>query len=130
MNNPSESVEQICLFRWARYLEGKYTVLKLMHHIPNGGQRNKATAARLKAEGVKAGVPDICLPVARGGYHGLYIELKASKGKVSKVQKEWIKCLNAEGYFAVVCHGWAESAEAIMAYLDGKITKEVDEDGN
>ena len=126
MISPSESVEQISLFRWARYLEAKHPALKLMHHIPNGGQRNKATAVRLKLEGVKAGVPDICLPVARGGHHGMYIELKAEKGKPTNNQKEWLKALNDEGYFAVVCHGWEEAAKAISAYLRGEITRKVD----
>lgn len=126
MNNPSESVEQICLFRWAKYLEGKHPVLRLMHHIPNGGQRNKTTAVRLKSEGVKAGVPDICLPVARGGHHGMYIELKTEKGKPTNNQKEWLAALNDEGYFAVVCHGWDEAAKAIMAYLNGEITRKVE----
>ena len=59
----SESVEQCCLFRWAGYSLGLHPELKLMYHIPNGGKRNITTARRLKAEGVKAGVPDIHLPV-------------------------------------------------------------------
>ena len=52
--------------------------------------RDIRTAANLKKEGVKRGVPDICLPVSRGKYHGLYIEMKAGKNKPSKEQKEWI----------------------------------------
>lgn len=76
---PTESVEQQCLFRWAAFQSGKYPELKLLYHVPNGGSRKKSEAGRFKAEGVKAGVPDLCLPVARGGYHGLYIELKRLK---------------------------------------------------
>ena len=67
-----ESEEQICLFQWAQYQSGRYPELELMYHIPNGGSRNKYEAANLKLQGVKAGVPDICLPVARGKFHGLY----------------------------------------------------------
>lgn len=63
---PTESVEQISLFRWANYSRGRYPELALLHHIPNGGTRSKSEAGRFRAEGVKAGVPDICLPVARG----------------------------------------------------------------
>lgn len=91
-----------------------------MYHIPNGGKRGKAEAIRFKAEGVKSGVPDICLPVARLGYHGLYIELKRRKGgKVSEEQNEWIGALNGQGYAAVVCRGWESAKEFIMAYLTG-----------
>ena len=67
----SEHAEQVALFKWAEFAAARWPELTLMHAIPNGGHRNKITAARLKAEGVRAGVPDICLPVARGGWHGL-----------------------------------------------------------
>ena len=70
---PTESVEQQCLFRWAAFQIGRYPELKLLYHVPNGGSRKKSEAGRFKAEGVKAGVPDLCLPVARGCSHGLYI---------------------------------------------------------
>jgi hypothetical protein len=70
-------------------MESKYPALRMLHAIPNGGHRHKATAARLKAAGVKAGVPDICLPVARGDWHGLYIELKVGKNKLTEAQRRW-----------------------------------------
>lgn len=72
---PTEAQEQMTLFSWAAMQSGKYPELNLLYHVPNGGSRHKAEAGRLRAEGVKAGVPDLCLPVARGQYHGLYIEL-------------------------------------------------------
>lgn len=97
---------------------GAYPELELMYHIPNGGYRSKAEAARFRREGVKPGVPDICLPVPRGEYHGLYIELKRRDGgKVSKFQTEWIAKLNENGYLAVVCNGWEKAAETITQYL-------------
>jgi hypothetical protein len=67
-------MEQTALFSWATWQEQLYPDLKWMYHVPNGGHRNKATAARLKAAGVKAGVPDVVLPAPKGIYHGLYIE--------------------------------------------------------
>ena len=91
--------------------------LEYMHHIPNGGKRDKRTAVALKRQGVKAGVPDICLPVARNGYHGLYIELKAGKNKATKSQEKWQKFLNSQGYYAVICYGWHEAAKVIEEYL-------------
>lgn len=63
---PTEAQEQMTLFSWAAMQSGKYPELNLLYHVPNGGSRHKAEAGRLRAEGVKAGVPDLCLPVARG----------------------------------------------------------------
>lgn len=97
-----------------------YPELMRMYHVPNGGKRNKVEAAKLKRQGVKAGVPDICLPAPRYGYHGLYIELKRQhEGTVSEDQAEWIEYLAHEGYVAAVCHGWYEAAQLIMRYLRG-----------
>lgn len=104
------------LFRWAEYRPD----LKLMHAIPNGGKRDIQTAARLKAEGVKPGVPDIFLPVARGGKHGLYIELKRRKGgTVSAAQEAWIRALALQGYQCAVCHGWEAAKDEIERYMGG-----------
>lgn len=77
---PTEAEEQTELFAWAELLRGRFPELRLLYHVPNGGSRNRIEAARLQAQGVKAGVPDLCLPVARGKYHGLYIELKRTRG--------------------------------------------------
>lgn len=96
---PTESVEQQCLFGWAAFQSGRFPELALLYHVPNGGSRKKAEAGRFRAEGVKAGVPDLCLPVARGGFHGLYIELKRQKGsKTSDDQKAWLSNLEKQGY--------------------------------
>ena len=94
--------------------------MKYCYHIPNGGSRNRIEAHNLKLEGVKAGVPDICLPVPCGNYHGLYIELKRTKGGVvSDAQKEWIEMLNGRGYLAVVAKGANEAIKVISDYLKG-----------
>lgn len=78
-----ESGHQEALFSWAAYQQGRMPELEYLHHVPNGGKRDKATATALKRQGVKAGVPDIVLPAVRAGYHGLYIELKAGKNTVA-----------------------------------------------
>ena len=75
----SEHDEQSAIFEWAALMQGAYPELGLLFAIPNGGKRDKATAGKLKAEGVKAGVPDMCLPVSNGKYHGLFIELKVGE---------------------------------------------------
>lgn len=92
-----------------------------MYHVPNGGSRNKIEAARLRAQGVKSGVPDLCLPVARGGNHGLYIELKRRRGgRISEEQVRWIDGLLEQGYAAAICKGWQEAASVIIDYLQRK----------
>lgn len=112
-----EGTEQMNLFRWAAYNTGKYPELELLHHIPNGGLRNKAVAAKLKMEGVKAGVPDLCLPVPRGPYHGMYIEMKVGNNKTTKDQDKWISELNGQGYYTIVSYGWQDAYVEIENYL-------------
>ena len=118
MDSP-ESLNQQALFQWTAYNEVKHPELKLLFHIPNGGKRYKATAIRLKKEGVKSGVPDLCLPVARHDKHGLYVEMKAYKGKLSDNQKDWKEALEKQGYLVMVCWGWEAARDAILWYLEG-----------
>ena len=116
--SPYESAEQIALFKWAEYCAKTCPELALLHHIPNGGSRNLKEAHNLRLQGVKAGVPDICLPVPKGNFHGMYIELKRTRGGiVSKDQKLWIDRLSNLGYKAVVCNGWDAARKAIEEYL-------------
>ena len=75
---PPESEEQKALFDW--WQRTPYARHFVMYHIPNGGRRDKITGARLKAEGVVAGVPDVFLASPRQGFHGLYIEMKRQRG--------------------------------------------------
>ena len=118
---PKEAQEQAWLFGWCRYASVKYPELDLLHHIANGGSRNKIEAAHLKAQGVKAGVPDLFLPVARRGYHGLYIELKRRKhGTLSLDQKQWIEALRKQGYRVEVCKGFPAAADVLEEYLGGQ----------
>ena len=115
---PRESVEQQTLIKWARLARGKYPELDMLYHITNEGKRSVVTGARLKSEGLKPGVPDLCLAVARGGAHGLYIEMKRTKGgRVSPQQARWIEKLSREGYVAVVCRGWEQARDVIERYL-------------
>ena len=112
-----EAGAQEALFDWMRWREPECPELALAFHIPNGGKRNASEAAHLKRQGVKAGVPDICLPVARSGYHGLFIELKVGRNKPTERQREWIEALRQQGYMVLVCYGWEEAAKAVSDYL-------------
>lgn len=113
---PTEAEEQAALFQWAAY----YPELRFMYAVPNGGSRNVIEARNLKRQGVKSGVPDICLPVAAGGYHGLYIELKVGKNKPSENQEHWLEYLNKAGYMTKVCYGFQEARETIAGYISNR----------
>lgn len=120
---PTEAEEQTALFNWAYVMQAQYPELALLFHVPNGGSRNRIEAARLKGQGVKPGVPDICLPVPRGGYHGMYIELKRRDKRLSKIsnaQKIWLTALGGQGYKCLVCFGADEAITEITKYLRGR----------
>jgi len=85
--------------------------------IPNGGSRNKAEAAKLKAEGVSAGVPDLFIPIPKQGYHGLFIEMKVGKNRTSLEQDEWLALLRKNGYRAEVCYGADAAIKTIDDYI-------------
>ena len=110
---PTEREEQKAL---VQYLQARRIPF---YAVPNGGSRNPIEAKNMKAEGVSAGVPDICIPVPNKKYHGLYIEMKRQKGgRVSEKQKEWIDRLNRNGYLAVVCRGFKEAREVVEKYME------------
>ena len=115
----SEHDEQATLFRWAGYLAPKYPALDMMFAIPNGGLRDIRVARKLKAEGVKPGVPDIFLAARDCNYkfRGLFIEMKIINGRITPEQKEWLPRLNDAGYKAVCCFGWPAAALTIAEYL-------------
>jgi hypothetical protein len=121
----SEHDEQVALFQWAEVAQGTLPELALMFAIPNAGgytggyKQNVRRVAAMKREGVKSGVPDICLPVARGPYHGLYIELKAGKNKATPSQLEWLEALARQRYFTTVCVGWEAARDVLAWYVGG-----------
>lgn len=117
---PSEHAEQCALMDWAQMAYGKHPELRWLYATPNGGFRHVSTAAKLKAEGAKAGVCDLFLPVPRGGYHGLYIEMKRQKGgRLSPEQKDFIEFVQSHGYRAEVCPGWIVARDVLVDYLNG-----------
>ncbi len=116
---PTEEQEQAVIFQWAELMVNRHPELRLLYHTPNGGYRSKPEAVRFKRIGVKAGVPDLCLPVARKGYHGLYIELKRQKGgRLREDQKQWLDDLFEQGYLAVRCDGADEAIGMLERYLE------------
>ena len=88
--------------------------------IPNGGHRHMLTAVRLKAEGVRKGIPDLMLATARGNWHGMYIEMKSVDGDVGPEQTEVLTYLYLEKYNARVAWGAQEAIQFIQDYLRGE----------
>jgi hypothetical protein len=114
----TEHDEQVSLFDWAAWqknLEG-WEDLDYMFAIPNGGWRAKSTGKWLKAEGLKPGVPDACLPVPRGQYAGLWIEMKFGGNTPTNEQKNYLAFLSRQGYYTCICQGATEAIEVIEWY--------------
>lgn len=124
-NARSGGDEQSALVRWATVSRGRFPELELLIGIPNGaklsgGKLQRAIQGkRLAREGARKGVPDFCLPVARGGFNSLWIELKSGEARATKEQREWIAALAKEGNRAEVCRGWQSAAALITEYLTG-----------
>lgn len=115
----SERQHQQAVMKWARQpsIRERWPELALLHHIKNETTGGAAEVAADKAMGVKKGVPDLCLPVARNGYHGLYIEMKTPSGRASDAQRWWMMELTKQGYRAVVCHGYDAAVAELCWYL-------------
>ena len=88
-----------------------------IYHIANEGKRTYYTGNLLRKAGMRKGVPDLCIPLPRGKYHGFYIEMKSKSGKVTKEQTRWLKLLKNNGYATAICHGADEAINKIAAYM-------------
>lgn len=120
----SESREQQSLFRWWDIYRSQYPEA-LMFAVPNGGARSAITGARLKAEGVLPGVPDVFLAYPAGGLHGLFIEMKRARGgTTSAAQKIVGELLSRAGYGVAVCHGWQDARDTVIRYMEGSYGNE------
>lgn len=117
----TEQQHQIYVIQWSQQptIREKYPELAMLFHIANE-RSDKVQASILKKMGVKKGVPDLCLPVPSGKYHGLFIEMKTDTGRASAEQLWWISHLEANGYVAAVCYGWNRAVEVLEWYLNLK----------
>ncbi len=116
----TEHEEQAALIKWWNlYALARHMPSLLLMAIPNGGRRTTTTGARLHAEGVRAGIPDLFLAIARGEWHGLWLEMKRRKGGfLTDQQRTALLALKLEGYSTAVCYGWDEARAAILDYLE------------
>jgi hypothetical protein len=121
----TEHAEQVALFAWASlpHIAAQYPELEHMFAIPNGGLRDPITASNLKAEGVRDGVSDVFLPVARHGCHGLFLEMKRPKsdkgaaGREAKNQAKFSAAMRKNGYGTFLAVGWEAARDVIVQYL-------------
>lgn len=112
-----EHDEQVALIQWCDYHMRKYPELEALYAIPNGGLRNLRVGQKLKAEGVKPGIPDLHLPVPRGPYNSFYIEMKFGDNKQTGYQKLRQKILEGHGNKVVVCYSFEEARDELINYL-------------
>lgn len=115
-----EDGHQYALLLWSQQpsVRARYPELCMLYHVENERRCTPQQAARRKRMGVKRGVPDLCLPVQRGGYAGLYLELKKPGGRLSESQQWWQEHLELQGYRAAVCYGWEEARKCLEKYLN------------
>lgn len=115
----SEAQHQANVFKWSKQpsIRARWPELSLLFHIKNEEGSGARAVAIDKSMGVKKGVPDLCLPVARGRYHGLYIEMKTEKGRTTAAQDWWGEHLLAQGYMWEACHGWQGAVQVLEWYL-------------
>jgi len=114
----TEHEEQVALMDWWEpYCRTKGVDERLLFAIPNGGARHPAVAGKLKAEGVRAGAPDLMLAIPKHYFHGLFIEMKSEGGRVRPGQLEFITLLRQQGYNCAICYSMEEAMRVVMMYL-------------
>ncbi len=113
----SEHALQCAVFQWAAIAARQYPELRLLYAVPNAAQRSVRAARYMIAEGLRAGVPDVCLPVPRGTFGALYIEHKIGSAKPTDRQSFWIHALIDAGNRVIVSRSVEQSRAAIVDYL-------------
>lgn len=117
----SEHQIQHALIEWFKIKHKSYGLPEFaLFSVPMGGARNAVTGAMLKREGARKGVTDLILLAPSDGFHGLLIEMKATKGVISKDQQAFIDYANASGYLAIICYDWQVAADSIDKYLKNR----------
>jgi len=112
---PSEYQECRAFWDWCCVVPG---LKDLTFHIPNEGRRSKKAGSLLQRIGLRRGIPDYFIAYPRGRLCGMWIEMKRrTGGRTSPAQKEWIKKMQKQGYFAVVADGAEHAIEMVEMYL-------------
>ncbi len=117
LKEKTEDTEQMKIINFCNIMSAYVPEYEMIYHIPNEGKRKNG--AKLKRIGLRKGIPDLCLPVPKMGFNGLYIELKKDTSKkASKEQKEWLFKLEQQGYATSLCFGADEAINLITAYMN------------
>ena len=120
MQQKTELTEQQAVIEWCEVMSGQFPELKTIYHITNEGKRSRIGGGALRSAGLKAGVQDLCLPVARGGWNALYIEMKKDRScKCTDEQLAFQTLLAHQGNFCCIAYGADEAIYAIKQYLGG-----------
>lgn len=114
MNHLEDNLQKSCV-TWFRYQFPQ----RIIFAVPNGGKRNLKEAARMKRQGVTAGVPDLCIPEPTNEYHGLWVELKVGKNKLTGKQSEMIQKLSKRKYATIVCYSLNDFIHNVKFYFSG-----------
>ncbi|WP_110642486.1 VRR-NUC domain-containing protein [Salinicola sp. CPA57] len=124
-----EGQEQTRLMLWLRGEFNRGTAVGPAHEhtyaVPNGGSRHGLEAAKMKAQGVRSGVSDLVIAIPRGGYHGLYLELKATPPRdadLAESQRVWLERMEAAGYCAKLALGIEQAKQVIGEYMAAPMT--------
>ena len=115
----AEAQHQAMVLKWTQQatIRAKWPELSLLFHVPNERHCTPQQGKNLQRMGVKRGVPDLCLPVPRGQYNGLFIEMKTESGRTTDDQEWWGERLLAQGYMWEVCHGWESAVRVLEWYM-------------
>ena len=115
-----ESAHQAQVIEWSRWAykanPSRYPMLNMLHCSLNGVKLSGTQAKIAKGQGMLSGVPDLFLPVPKNGYHGLFIEMKSEKGRVTENQHWFLTNADSVGYKTVICYSAKEAISAIEAY--------------
>jgi hypothetical protein len=117
--NHAEHDQQTALFQWAEICEYREQ-LEWMYAVPNAARRSPRQGAWMKKEGMKKGVCDIHLDWPVQNYHGLKIEMKTGKNKLTPEQVKYKERVQKLGYYYAVCYSWIEARDTIVLYLAGE----------
>ena len=122
-----ESAYQTQVVEWSRWAfkanPARYPHLEMLHCSLNGVKLSGTQAKIAKGQGMLSGVPDLFLPVPKNGFHGLFIEMKSEKGRLTDNQHWFLTNADSLGYKTAVCYSAKEAISAIQAYYDEETIK-------
>lgn len=112
-----EAIHRACI-QWVALQSARHPLLRWLAHVPNGGKCPRSEAGKLRAMGVRPGLPDILLPRRSGLWTGLAVEIKSPSGRLSKSQQEWLAALAQDGWLTAVVRSVDEFQQVCSCFLN------------